>query len=216
MFNARTDAPTCKSDQRTIFGVAKREPIRVPCDVEADPPQVTFRWTFNNTYEVVPVKNFVSAKTRSIATYAPRSKYGYGELYCWAKNKVGEQHEPCVFSVIPAGPPQAVRNCLVGNQSTEGLVVKCEHGDDGGLEQNFHLEIYQSDDGRLQSNWSSTKAPIFEVSGLPIATSYVLVLYAANAKGRSNYVTLTASTLPFPNRGTGNIFDKFIYSLIDI
>jgi hypothetical protein len=108
--------------------------------------------------------------------------------------------------VIPAGPPQPVRNCLVGNQSTEGLVVKCEGGDDGGLEMKFYLEIYESEEGILASNWSSSKAPLFEVSGLPIATSFVLVLYAANAKGRSNYVTLTANTLPFPNRGSGNHF----------
>jgi neural cell adhesion molecule len=177
-----------------VFGVAKREPIKVPCEVDADPPQVTFRWSFNNSFEVMAVKNFISAKTRSIATYAPRTKYGYGELYCWAKNRVGEQSEPCVFTVIPAGPPQPVRNCLVGNQSTDGLIVKCEMGEDGGLEQQFFLEIYQSEDGQLQSNWTSTKAPVFEVTGLPIATSFVLVLYAANAKGRSNYVTLTGSS----------------------
>ena len=174
--------------------MAKREPIKVPCEVDADPPQVTFRWSFNNSFEVIAVKNFISVKTRSIATYAPRTKYGYGELYCWAKNRVGEQSEPCVFSVIPAGPPQPVRNCLVGNQSTDGLIVKCEQGEDGGLEQQFYLEIYQSEDGQLQSNWTSMKAPVFQVTGLPIATSFVLVLYAANAKGRSNYVTLTGSS----------------------
>ncbi|CAG2121840.1 unnamed protein product, partial [Medioppia subpectinata] len=191
-------APVCRADQRTIYGVAKREPIKVPCDVDADPPQVTFRWSFNNSFEVIAVKNFVTSKTRSIATYAPRTKYGYGELYCWARNKIGEQSEPCVFAVIPAGPPQPVRNCLVGNQSTDGLIAKCEAGEDGGLEQTFFLEIYESESGQLQSNWTSAKAPVFEVSGLPIATSFVLVLYAANAKGRSNYVTLTGASAKSP------------------
>ncbi|XP_054168954.1 uncharacterized protein LOC128966165 [Oppia nitens] len=209
-------APVCRPDQRIIYGVGKREPIQVPCDVEADPPQVSFRWSFNNSYEVVAVKNFVTTKLRSVATYAPRTKYGYGELYCWARNKLGEQLEPCVYQVIPAGPPQPVRNCLVGNQSTDGLVVKCEPGDDGGLEQSFHLEIYESEDGRLQSNWTSVQqqqqgqgqgqgqptrpynSPVFEVTGLPIATSFVLVLYAANAKGRSNYVTLTGASAKQP------------------
>ena len=162
--------------------------------MDSDPPQVTFRWSFNNSFEVMAHKNFITTKTKSVATYAPRTKYGYGELYCWAKNRIGEQSEPCVFTVIPAGPPQPVRNCLVGNQSTDGLIVKCEPGEDGGLEQQFHLEIYQSEDGQLQSNWSSSKAPVFEVNGLPIATSFVLVLYASNAKGRSNYVTLTGSS----------------------
>ncbi|RWS28955.1 hemicentin-2-like protein [Leptotrombidium deliense] len=193
-------APICKIDQKTIFGVATREPIQVPCEVEANPKQVTFRWALNNSFKVVEIKNFVSANLRSLASYAPRTNLGYGQLMCWASNKVGEQKEPCVFNVIPAGPPQSVRNCLVGNQSTDSIVVKCESGDDGGLEQSFYLEVFHSASGLMQSNLSSTKSPVFEVQGLPMSTSFLLVLYAANAKGQSNSVTLSASTMPFPNK----------------
>jgi len=143
--------------------VATREPIQVPCDVEADPPQVTFRWALNNSIEMQPIKNHVSAQLRSIAHYAPRTKFGYGELYCWGSNAVGEQKEPCIFQVVAAGQPQPVQNCLVGNQSTDSLVIKCEPGEDGGLEQSFHLEIYHSGRGQLEANLSSQRWPVFDV-----------------------------------------------------
>lgn len=134
--------------------------------------------------------------------YAPRTKYGYGQMYCYASNKVGEQKDPCIFNVIPAGPPTVIKNCLVGNQSMESLVVKCEPGDDGGLEQSFFLEVYHSGSRSiLHSNLSSSKWPVFEVTDLPMSTPLVLVLYAANSKGRSDSVALTASTLPYLNKG---------------
>lgn len=173
----------------------------MPCVVESDPSQVTFRWALNNSIDLMPIKSFSSNRLTSLATYAPRTKFGYGQLYCWATNIVGEQKEPCVFNVIPAGLPEPIKNCLVGNQSMDSLVIKCEPGQDGGLEQSFYLEVYHSVTGSLQTNITSPRSPIFEVNSLPKGTPFVLLLYAANAKGRSNSVALTASTLPFPSRG---------------
>lgn len=181
--------------------MATKEPIQVPCSVEADPPQVTFRWLLNNSYELIPLRSVLSSHLTSVASYAPRTKYGYGELYCWASNKVGEQHKPCVFTIIPAGPPEAIHDCLIGNQSTSGMLVKCEPGKDGGLEQSFYLEVYHSVTHTLQANLTSSSEPIFEVTSLAKGTPFLLVLYAANAKGRSNSVALPAATLPFPSTG---------------
>lgn len=221
----------CKQEQRTLYGVAKREPIQVPCTVESDPAEVNFRWMFNNSFDLVPMKSFdqpTSANLMtSVATYAPLNKYGYGQLLCWASNKLGifhkavikrannnvcppspdatgEQSVPCVFNVIPAGQPQPLRNCAVRNQSADGLVVNCEPGDDGGLEQQFFLEVFQAEQGQLWANLTLTEAPVeFIVTDVPVATTFVLVLYASNAKGRSNYVTLSASTMPPGSRGSG-------------
>lgn len=135
-----------------------------------------------------------------MASYSPRSKLGYGELLCWAKNSIGEQSEPCTFEVVAAGPPQPVHDCLVGNQSAAGLMVKCEPGEDGGFNQDFHLEIYQS--GKLQRNITATRWPVFDVQGLPTST-FVIEVFATNSKGRSESVALTVSKmpLPLPNKG---------------
>ena len=34
-----------------VYGVAKMETAHIACRVEANPPQVAFRWTFNNSAE---------------------------------------------------------------------------------------------------------------------------------------------------------------------
>ena len=194
------DAPVCRSGQKVLFGVATREPVQVPCEVDANPAQVSFYWNLNNSLEILPIKNFITSKMKSVAIYSPRTKFGYGQLLCWASNSIGMQREPCVFTVIAAGPPDPVTNCIVGNVSLDSLIVKCHSGDDGGLEQTFFMEVYHSGRGVLQANLSSL-TPVFEIHALPMSTSFVLVLFSANAKGRSNSVALTASTLPLLNKG---------------
>lgn len=76
-------------------------------------------------------------------------------------------------------------DCIVGNQSMSTLLIKCEAGSDGGLEQTFHLEIYRSGTGKLIKKVNATR-PVFEVDKLPRSTTFVLILYAANSKGKSD------------------------------
>ncbi|GIX95825.1 uncharacterized protein CDAR_289271 [Caerostris darwini] len=97
-------APVCKSDQKLLYGVARHEPVKVTCEVEADPSRANFTWKFNNSVESMDVLSFASEDSISIATYIPRTEYDYGTLLCWGKNSVGTQKEPCVFTVIPADP----------------------------------------------------------------------------------------------------------------
>lgn len=40
---------------------------------------------------------------QSNATYSPRSRIGYGLLYCMAENSVGTQRDPCIFTIMEAG-----------------------------------------------------------------------------------------------------------------
>ncbi|OTF77102.1 hypothetical protein BLA29_011057 [Euroglyphus maynei] len=54
---------------------------------------------------------------------------------------------------------------------------------------------------RLHSNHSSSQ-PNFIVSSLTPGTPYTLLLYATNAKGRSNSVSLSAVTLSAPEKHT--------------
>lgn len=85
--------------------MARHEVARVVCEVEANPPDVTFYWRFNNTSETVdiPQSHVIHDKLRSVASYTPMTELDYGSLLCWAKNSRGMQQEPCVFHVIPAG-----------------------------------------------------------------------------------------------------------------
>lgn len=49
------DAPTCAPNQTRIHGVAKQENAQIKCIVDANPPDVEFKWTFNNSAESIDV-----------------------------------------------------------------------------------------------------------------------------------------------------------------
>lgn len=98
-----TDAPLCKPGQKIIYGAARHEAVRVLCEVESDPREVTFHWQFNNTAESLEVVTFVNDGTMSTATYIPRTEFDYGTLLCWGTNIVGSQLDPCIYTIVPAG-----------------------------------------------------------------------------------------------------------------
>jgi hypothetical protein len=72
--------------------------------------------------------------------------------------------------------------------------VSCAKGYDGGLPQNF---ILQAKDNRNLAVVSEIQSPIprFNISGLQPGSSYILHVYAQNAKGTSSPVTLYAFTI---------------------
>ncbi|XP_076325740.1 synaptogenesis protein syg-2-like [Tachypleus tridentatus] len=194
--------PVCKNDQKKVYKVAPGERISVKCNVEASPSNVSFKWSFKRSSDMIKVNTFTSTGTQSELVYRPDVVDDYGVLYCWASNELGIQKQPCNYSIVPAGPPEALRNCKPANRSTTVIVVKCVSGYDGELDQQFHLEIFNTVLERLQRNITNTDRPVFVVNELPSETSFIFVLYASNSKGRSNTVVLTVNTLSDPGRKT--------------
>jgi len=88
-----------------VHGVAKQEKANISCEVEANPPDVQFRWTFNNSAESLDVASahIARAGTSSVVSYTPMTELDYGTLLCWASNRIGQQRVPCVFHIIAAG-----------------------------------------------------------------------------------------------------------------
>ncbi|CAL4059487.1 unnamed protein product, partial [Meganyctiphanes norvegica] len=188
--------PYCRRQGKTIFGTALHEPASVTCEVEANPGPVTFRWTFNNTSEHLPIpaSAVTSRDFTSVASYAPKSHLDYGTLLCWSFNSIGEQTTPCAFTIIPAGPPDPPKNCSIANQTTEAIEVECIAAFDGGLPQLFYMEVYDSTDGTLHRNLSSAE-PFFVLSALQPGIAFLMVTYAANSKGKSAPARLETFTL---------------------
>ncbi|XP_042897575.1 neural cell adhesion molecule 2 isoform X2 [Parasteatoda tepidariorum] len=208
--------PVCKNPAVQIFGVAKQETLNITCELDGDPKEIEFHWALNNTVESMEVKKFISDGLTSTVYYTPRNMLGYGALLCWGINNIGRQRDPCVYRVVPVGPPETMRNCLVTNHTTDSLLIQCEPGYDGGLPQTFHLEVYSSTNEHLQGNMTSEDSPSFLVQDLLTGTSFILVLYAANAKGRSNSVALYASTLRPAERHTAQEDDLVLSPIIGI
>lgn len=223
----RPDAPVCKPDQKTVYGLGIGESARVLCDVDASSSleqansksssssfssPVLFHWTFNGTQLSSTRAKIVSNGLRSSLAYTPLSRDQFGQLACWARNEMGIQREPCLFSIIPAGRPENVHSCLVSNVTANSLAATCEPGYDGGLGQKFNAEVWEltrSVDGarepRLQTNLTNARRPAWEFDGLVPDREYRLQLYASNAKGTSpEKVTLNVRTASVPSYSAGS------------
>ncbi|KAI8130741.1 Synaptogenesis protein syg-2 [Lucilia cuprina] len=208
-------SPRCKpGTEQTSIGAINMHSIPVKCEVDADPPDsVKFSWTYNNTRNVSPVLNsrIQSNGLTSTVTYLPQTDSELITLACWASNAVGRQTTPCLVHILPANPPEAPRSCEIRNDTV--LEVVCVAGNDGGLSQYFILEVvggdplYSSDSTRTFSDASigdneistmndqATSAPIFRIqepnpqfrlNNLEPGREYQFVVYAVNAKGRSD------------------------------
>ncbi|XP_066594122.1 nephrin-like isoform X2 [Prorops nasuta] len=202
--------PICVPEQKRIYGVARHEDARVVCRVEAYPPPDSFRWAFNNTEEMVDVpqaryKNS-TRRTQSVLTYRPVTEMDYGTVLCWASNTAGQQKNACIFHIIPAGKPEAPYNCTLTNQTTESLSVECTAGFDGGQPQHFLLEVFDQHTGVLQANVSSRENAAFTVQGLEPGKVLNMILYAVNAKGRSDPTLVEGFTLKVAEKQTVPLF----------
>ncbi|KFM73701.1 hypothetical protein X975_01791, partial [Stegodyphus mimosarum] len=115
---------------------------RIECQVEADPTNVDFKWSFSNTADRHYNVSYTSAGLRSVASYTPRSARDYGTLYCWGKNSVGEQQMPCIFTIIPIGPPETLQNCTSTNVTMSSVTIICVRGPRQDPDLKYNLEMY--------------------------------------------------------------------------
>ncbi|KFM63280.1 hypothetical protein X975_25285, partial [Stegodyphus mimosarum] len=82
----------------------------------------------------------------------------YGFVYCHAKNSIGDMREPCVFNVVPTGPPPPLLNCTIINQTLNSLTVTCESSEIL-KQQLYHLEIYNTKRKEMLFNLTSKEEP---------------------------------------------------------
>ncbi|XP_012285375.1 hemicentin-2 [Orussus abietinus] len=155
--------------------------------------------------------------------YTPASDMDYGTISCWAKNRIGVQRTPCIFQIIVAGKPYPLQNCTAmqaagsyayrtaGHEEykaadprdADWLIVRCNEGFDGGLPvTSFELEVYNEESvyhiNTVYVNHTErykSFGPVFEVPNLEPGRNYKFLLYAVNAKGRSDPVVLEPVTL---------------------
>lgn len=100
--------PHCQPGQQTAYGASRNEAVTVRCAVDAHPAtDLSFRWMFNSTLAVAEVPNgsISTSGWQSNVTHRvyQNEQEDYGTLLCWARNAIGEQRDPCVFSIQPAG-----------------------------------------------------------------------------------------------------------------
>ncbi|KAI4469235.1 sidestep protein [Holotrichia oblita] len=197
-------SPVCRPGQQKSYGIARQERARIPCELEANPVSgLAFTWKFNNSAEAIdiPASHIFTDGANSHALYIPMTELDYGTLLCWGRNEIGVQKDPCVYYINPAGKPDPLSNCTILNETAESLQVECSAGFNGGLQQEFIMEVYDAQSRKLVSNVTS-RTPLFTVGGLESGLGFDIGLYAANKKGKSEIVRLQAFTLKSAEKHT--------------
>lgn len=93
------------------------------------------------------------------------------------------------------------------NQTSDSLQVECSESFDGGLPQSFLMEIVELPTMRSRLNVSTTRTPpSFYAEGLEPGVSYRIMLYAINAKGKSDASIVDTVTFKGVAKYTGNTF----------
>ncbi|XP_024935919.1 hemicentin-1 isoform X2 [Cephus cinctus] len=194
--------------------------------------------------QIKPLRLLTNHWHGSRLNYTPSSDMDYGTVACWAKNRIGVQRTPCLFQIIVAGRPYPLHNCsavqstgpyayrmghedfkTTDSRDADWLIVRCMEGFDGGLPlTSFELEVYSEENVYHintiylnQTDRMNSGGPIFEVPDLEPGRNYRLLLYAINAKGRSDPVVLEPVTLKgvaMYTTGRGSSDDSTDYSLL--
>lgn len=112
-----------------------------------------------------------------------------------------------MFFFLNLGKPDGLANCTILNQTADSLHVECIEGFDGGLQQEFIMEVYDAQTNKLVSNVTS-RNPIFTIVGLESGLGFIIELYASNKKGHSDVAKLQASTLKSAEKHTGTFTNR--------
>ncbi|XP_015173003.1 PREDICTED: synaptogenesis protein syg-2-like isoform X6 [Polistes dominula] len=197
-------APVCHSGQTKVFGVARQETTKIPCELEANPAEVSFTWKFNNTMEAVDIAqaHVTSVGTHSTASYTPMTELDYGTLLCWGSNDQGTQLEPCVYHIVPAGErlarPPSPENCTIKEESRTTVKVSCaesEYFDENTA--TYVLQVFDADTRHLLGSATSLTPRMLEVTDLPMERSHAgLVL---SLRVMTAHATSDATVLHSPN-----------------
>ncbi|CAB3236419.1 unnamed protein product [Arctia plantaginis] len=198
--------PVCKTvNDGAVYGALKMETVVLQCVVDSSPPPTYFSWFFNSSGEQTEIlpSLYTNSGNTSTLRYTPSTDVDFGTILCSAVNAVGKQETPCIYTLVAAaGIPTSLQNCSVVNQSYT-LVVECLEGFDGGLPQVFYMEVLELPSLMVRDNITSNHTPTFEIHNWDSRSSYALILYAANAKGRSEEVSLYTVAIRSPDKYTG-------------
>lgn len=171
--------------QKTYFGSSKQNQQHQPSQRYQDPSSLPVR---------------VSA-TVHIYPYKVESFQHFGTITCNAQNAIG-QSGPCLYHIMAAEIPDPVKNCTASNSSANSIQISCQPGRDGGIQQYFHIEIYDEQTRTVMYN-ASYKSSEFVLKRLPSDSVFRIKVTAYNLQGASSPFRLRSKTLPAPLLRTG-------------
>ncbi|CAL4122353.1 unnamed protein product, partial [Meganyctiphanes norvegica] len=180
-------APVCGLHKKYVYYGGQKEAFNITCNVEAHPAPTLFKWALNTSLGInyIAETRFLNGHSQSTILYTTHSPEDFGSLLCWAENEVGQQIDPCRFTVAASVVPEPVHNCTFGHSPTVigGVMVDCQVGWGGGLDQTYSVEVTL--DEQVLAKLVDHKDAHFSITGLKPGSKYKLSVVSHNAKGSS-------------------------------
>ncbi|KAF5301903.1 hypothetical protein FQA39_LY10558 [Lamprigera yunnana] len=214
--------PKC-ANKPVIYKALLNESIQIKCELDASPKEFEYMWTFNNSEGF---QQYLSLHRNSTdLMYTLKSEKDYGTIMCKGLNAIGDQYEPCVFTIIPRDKMDLLSKCSLNNHLNQSLVVSCNHRIQITLNGTFVAEIYDSQTNELLKNLTSNR-PMFIINDLIAGSQIELKIYISTTEGISNVIQLDtiipkwknveASTLKFTITPTLGITISVVVILVII
>ncbi|GAB0086941.1 hypothetical protein DMENIID0001_011680 [Sergentomyia squamirostris] len=132
----------------------------------------------------------------------------FGTVTCSAENIYGHSGL-CAYHILAAELPDPVKNCTAFNATANSVQVSCVAGRDGGIPQQFHVDIIDKSTNSVLYN-ISYRHPDFTLKRLPSESDLIIKVLAFNLQGSSNWYRLHAKTLPAPLLRTASSTAVFV------
>ncbi|XP_068234650.1 uncharacterized protein [Palaemon carinicauda] len=194
-------APICSREQNMEYVVSRGESVTVACSVEAYPSSVTFSWALKRPSDDSLLRLQTVGRDEGLTGHYTLNelKEESIELWCYAKNAIGNQESPCKFTIYTQGRPGPVTKCNVSNHTASGFVVRCQSGPLRSMNTLYTLLVHaqkpasgrnpnlvagssdQAKGGRKSSKKMSQNANDVDVFGLPSPTLGYFVRNVTNS-----------------------------------
>ncbi|KAK3873236.1 hypothetical protein Pcinc_021737 [Petrolisthes cinctipes] len=219
--------PVCAKGQQEEYAGERGGRVRVECHLLAYPPSLVFTWAITRIPGGAPEPLESVGREEGLT-----GQYTLGRLeeekvdvWCWGRNSVGLQYQPCKFTVYTRGKPGPVSGCEATNHTASGFTVTCLAGPGRSDHTTYTITVYtqnrykggvtgvredhNTSRGGVQSQTSvegaslqevlvanlTRQSPHFSVGGLAGGGEFRVLVVARNREGSSAPVTLTTFTL---------------------
>ncbi|KAF9791506.1 hypothetical protein SFRURICE_010980 [Spodoptera frugiperda] len=185
MFEDRTNitvgfSPECETKRVVTVGIVNNEIETVTCTVSASPEPVQFVWTFADGRSVITTGTALSnIKFSTNLTWLP-SDSDFGVLECRATNSFGIQRNPCLFNLVPGGPPEPPK-CDISRSVASQLDVNCRLGWDGGRPQTLVFKLVDETGNTLRHIKDSVQ--YHKLQYLPEEMNFTATYYSTSSRG---------------------------------
>uniref|UniRef100_A0A182VR04 Ig-like domain-containing protein n=1 Tax=Anopheles minimus TaxID=112268 RepID=A0A182VR04_9DIPT len=138
----------------------------------------------------------------------------FGTITCTATNSYGQSGH-CAYHILVADVPDPIKSCTVSNVTAYTVHISCVAGKDGGIPQQFHIDVFEESKRKLLQS-VSFQSPEMLLKKLPSDTKFIIKITPYNLQGTApTSYRVKAQTLPAPLLRTDlcSIFRSFLFLL---